>query len=150
VLALAIYCGTAHYAELAQAEDPPPKHVLVRLDSDVLVPTIERPIEEVQAVDEVILGVRMIGTAQVTGQPKVKVADDPNDAAFSSVPGTIIRGQQVEGPCRLQPLDSSLRRRSASRFTPAAGSLERPLRLSLKRAAGRSGSRQIGAASWGG
>src|SRR5688500_8309617 len=90
IVALAASCGLAHFTDLAQAEDPPPKQIWVRLDSELLVPTIERPIEEVQAVDEVILGVRMIGNAQVTGQPKVKVADDPNDAALSvTVTGTI-------------------------------------------------------------
>jgi len=90
VLALAAICGTAHLTRHAQAEDLPLSRIVVRLDSDVLVPMIERPIEEVQAVDEVILGVRMIGNAHVTGQPKVKVVDDPNDAAFSvTITGTI-------------------------------------------------------------
>ena len=84
----------------------------MRLDSEVLVPTIERPIEEVQAVDEVILGVRMIGNAHVTGQPKVKVADDPNDAAFSvTVTGTIhSRTTGRKGPVRIYS-------RSTTQFT---------------------------------
>jgi hypothetical protein len=90
VLALAANCVVAHITGLALAEDPPPSRIVVHLNSDVLVPLIERPIEEVQAVDEVILGVRMIGNAYVTGQPKVNVVDDTNDAAFSvTVTGTI-------------------------------------------------------------
>ena len=50
-LTLAACCSVAHFTVLAQAEDPPPRQICVRLDSEVLVPTIERPIEEVQAVD---------------------------------------------------------------------------------------------------
>jgi hypothetical protein len=84
----------------------------VRLDSALLVPTIERPIEEVQAVDEVILGIRMIGNGFVTGQPKVKVADDANDAAFSvTVMGTIhARTTGRQGPVRIYS-------RSTTQFT---------------------------------
>lgn len=90
VLALAASSGAAHFTELAQADDPPPRQIWVRLDSDLLVPLIERPIEELQAVDEVILGVRSIGHARVTGRPKFTLADDPDDAAFSvTVTGTI-------------------------------------------------------------
>jgi hypothetical protein len=103
VLVLAASCIAAHITGPAQAEDPLPSRIVVRLDSDVLVPMIECPIEEVQAVDEVILGVRMIGEAYVTGQPKVKVVDDPNDAAFSvMVTGTIsTRTTGRKGPVQI-------------------------------------------------
>jgi hypothetical protein len=90
VLALAAICGAADFTGMAQADDPPPRRILVRLNSDLLVPLIERPIEEVQAVDEMILGVRMIGKAQVAGHPKLTLADDPKHAAFSvTITGTI-------------------------------------------------------------
>jgi len=90
VLALAVIGGAADFTGMAQADDGPPRRMLVRLDSDLLVPLIERPIEEAQAVDEMILGVRMIGKAQVTGHPKITLEDDPKDAAFSvTITGTI-------------------------------------------------------------
>jgi len=90
VLALAVICGAADFTGTAQADDPPPRQILVRLDSDLLVPLIESPIDEMQAVDEMILGVRMIGKAQVTGHPKVTLVDDPKDAALSvTITGTI-------------------------------------------------------------
>jgi hypothetical protein len=90
VLALAVIGGAADFTGMAQADDGPPRRMLVRLDSDLLVPLIERPIEEVQAVDEMVLGVRMIGKAQVAGHPKVTLPDDPKDAAFSvTITGTI-------------------------------------------------------------
>ena len=89
-LTLAAICGAVYFTGMAQADDRPPARIVVRLDSDLLVPLIERPIEEVQAVDETILGVRMIGRAQVAGQPKVTLADHPKDAAFSvTITGTI-------------------------------------------------------------
>jgi hypothetical protein len=90
ILALVAFCGATPFAELAQAEDLPPKQIWVRLHSDLLVPLIERPIEEVQAVDEVILGVRSIGHAHVFGKPTMTVADEPDTAAFTvTVAGTI-------------------------------------------------------------
>jgi hypothetical protein len=89
-LALIACCCMAPFAELAQAEDLPRKQVWVRLHSDLLVPLIERPIDEVQAVAEVILGVRSIGHAHVSGQPTMTVIDEPDTAAFTvTVVGTI-------------------------------------------------------------
>ncbi|MFN0021728.1 MAG: hypothetical protein ACKVP0_26065 [Pirellulaceae bacterium] len=112
VLALAANCGAAHLTGRAQAEDPPRSRIVVRLDSEVLVPVIECPIEEVQAVDEVILGVRMIGDANVAGQPRIKVVDDPHEAAFSVVvTGTIhTRTTGRKGPVQIYS-------RSTTQFT---------------------------------
>jgi len=110
VLALAAICGAADFTGMVQADDPPPRRILVRLDSDLLVPLIERPIEEVQVVDEMILGVRMIGKAQVTGRPKVTLADDPKDAAFSvTITGTInSRTTGRNGPVQIYSRSTTL------------------------------------------
>jgi hypothetical protein len=89
VFSLTAAAGLAHVGGLVRAADPP-RQVWVRLDAELLAPLIERPLDEVQAVDEEILGVRSIGEAHVSALPQVTVADDPDQAAFSvTVTGTI-------------------------------------------------------------
>jgi hypothetical protein len=102
VLAFSAALGLGPLAELSRAAEPA-RQVWVRLDSELLVPLIERPIEEEQAVDEVILGVRSMGNAQISAVPQVKVADDADKAAFSvTVTGTIhSRTSGQKGPVRI-------------------------------------------------
>ena len=111
-LALAACCGLVHFTESAQAEVPQNRLIWVRIDSDLLAPMIEHPIEEIQAVDEVILGVRCIGHAHVTGLPKMTLVDDADSAAFSvTITGTIqSRTTGRNGPVQIHS-------RSTTQFT---------------------------------
>jgi hypothetical protein len=90
----------------------PSRQIWVRLDSELLVPLIERPVEKQQAVDEVILGVRSIGQARISALPEVTVTDDPDQAAFSvTVTGTIqSRTTGHKGPVQIHS-------RSITQFT---------------------------------
>jgi len=67
--------------DLAKPE-PSPRRIVVRVSGDSLAPLIEKPIDEVFPVDDVILGVRATGEAHVAGQPQLMLADDPDSAAF--------------------------------------------------------------------
>ena len=89
VFTLTAAVGLTHVGGFVHAADPP-RQVWVRLDAELLAPLIERPLDEVQAVDEEILGVRSTGEAHVSARPKVTVVDDPDQAAFTvTVTGTM-------------------------------------------------------------
>jgi hypothetical protein len=60
------------------------------VSGDFFAPQIEQPIDQRLPVDELILGVRAIGEAHVTGQPKLALPDDADEAAFCvTIAGTV-------------------------------------------------------------
>jgi hypothetical protein len=93
LLARMLFCGLAATIPAFQsvrAQEPIPRQIVVEVSGQLLAPLIERPIDEVQPVDEMILGARAIGEAHVIGQPKLVLADDPDSAAFVvALAGTI-------------------------------------------------------------
>jgi len=98
--------------ELAADEPPLPRQIVVRVSGEYLAPLIERPIDELLPVDEVILGVRALGEAQVAAQPRLIVADDPHRAAFTVTLAGTIHSRTVgrKGPVQIH-------NRSETRFT---------------------------------
>ena len=119
VFAIAAHCVVAHgalawctAADAIRSLEPPPRQIVVRLSGELLAPLIERPIDEVQAVDEEILDARAIGQAHVNGQPRLTLADDPAAAAFRvTVTGTIVsRTVGRKGPVQIHS-------QSETRFT---------------------------------
>jgi len=99
----------------------PPRRIVVRLSGDLIAPTIERPFDDVLPVDEVILGVRAIGDAHVTGQPELVFTDDPDSAAFFVQLAGTIQSQTVgrKGPVEIHS-------RSQTRFTATKRVVYRP------------------------
>ena len=83
-----LFCSTVLIpAILACGEDPkdpvlsnrPAKPLIVlRISKDALVSTLEQEIDETTAVDEILLGTRVTGTARTNGQPQVDLLDDPD------------------------------------------------------------------------
>jgi len=93
LLARMLFCGLAAALPAlhsVRAHEPIPRQIVVEVSGQLLAPLIERPIDDVQPVDEIILGARAIGEAHVIGQPKLVLADDPDSAAFVvALAGTI-------------------------------------------------------------
>src|SRR5262245_8047218 len=80
---LHLVVGIAIASAAGSAAEPKPPQRAIRVSGELIAPAIERPIDEVLGVDEVILGVRAIGDAHVQAQPQLILADDPEHAAFS-------------------------------------------------------------------
>jgi hypothetical protein len=105
---------------------------VVRVAGDFVAPLIERPIDEVLPVDELILGVRAIGQARVQGRPRVVLVDDPHDAAFTVSLSGVIESRTVgcKGPVQIHS-------RCQTRFTadkrvffePGRGFVGEPARI---------------------
>jgi hypothetical protein len=111
VLTLSAAFALAQCTNLARAAEPS-RQIWVRLDSELLAPLIERPVEKQQAVDEVILGVRSLGHARISALPEVTVTDDPDKAAFTVTVTGAIHSQTTghKGPVQIHS-------RSITRFT---------------------------------
>src|SRR5262249_53893671 len=95
--------------------------IVVRVSRELLAPLIERPIDEVLSVDEVILGVRAVGDAQVRARPQLVLKDDPDLAAFTVLLEGSIESQTIG---RKGPVD--IYSRSQTRFTTAKRVCFRP------------------------
>lgn len=68
------------------APDATPSHlVVVRLTEEWFTSRIDRQIDEQTPVDQVILDVRVRGTARTVGQPRVELRRDPDNAALQVV-----------------------------------------------------------------
>ena len=70
---------------IAQGDTPdaPTRRVVVRFSGQLLAPLFEKPIDELAAVDDVILGTHVTGTARVAAQPSLELPDDSKRAAFT-------------------------------------------------------------------
>jgi hypothetical protein len=107
----------------------------VRLSGELFAPLIERPIDEVQPVDEEIFGARAVGTANVNGQPRLTFADDPTAAAFRvTVTGTIAsRTVGHKGPVQIHS-QSETRFTATKRvvFEPGRGFVAEPAEIAAQ------------------
>jgi len=115
-----------------QSAVAPPRQIVVRVSGEFLAPTIERPIDEVLAVDEEILGVRATGEARVQAQPQLVLVDDPHSAAFTvSLTGTI-QSQTVgrKGPVAIHSCsDTHFTATKRVAFQPGRGFIGQPAEI---------------------
>ncbi len=73
-----------------RSPEPPSRWIVVRLAASLFQPLIEQPIDERLPVDEEILGVHVVGTAHVLGQPRLELVDDAHAAGLTvRLTGTI-------------------------------------------------------------
>ena len=85
----------------SQDAAPDPSHYLViRLTSSAFSSLVDRPIDKVSNVNEVILGAHVLGTARTTGQPQVQLQDNPKEAGFQVelTGSSVSRTQGHNGP----------------------------------------------------
>jgi hypothetical protein len=117
-----VFSAAAHWlASDACFGQPPPRQIAVRISGELFAPQIEQPIDQVLPVHELILGVRATGEAHVTGQPKLILADDADEAAFSVEIDGLVESRTIgsKGPVRIHS-------RSQTRFVATKRVAYRP------------------------
>ncbi len=122
-------------ADAIRATDRPPRQIVVRLSGELFAPLIERPIDEVQAVDEEVFGARTLGQAHVSGHPQLTLVDDPAAACFRvTVTGKIVsRTVGRKGPVQIH--GQSETRFTASKrvvFQPGRGFVAEPAEIAAQ------------------
>jgi hypothetical protein len=96
---------------------------------------MERPIDEVVPVDEVILAVRAIGEARVQGRPLVVLVDDPKDAAFTVSLSGVIESRTIgyKGPVQIHSrCQTQFTADKRVVFEPGRGFVGEPARIEAK------------------
>lgn len=93
-----VYISTVRSQDAAPTD--PSHYLVIRLTSSAFSSLVDKPIDKVSNVNEMVLGAHVVGTARTTGQPQVQLQDNPKEAGFQvELDGsTVSRTQGHSGP----------------------------------------------------
>src|SRR5688572_6526045 len=74
---------TAQAPVAASLQSPmPTRRIVLQLSRELFAPIVDRRVDRISPVTDVILGTRVQGQAHTVGQPRLDLVDDPESAAF--------------------------------------------------------------------
>jgi hypothetical protein len=113
----------------------PLRHVAVRMSRAMLAPLVESKVDKTTPVTDFILGTNVWGKARTTGQPRLEMVANPDNAEFNIVltGTTVSRTVGRNGPAVIYTrADTNFTATKRIAFQPGLGFVAEPAKISAK------------------